>query len=142
GRGGVGAGAGEQRAAALREQSAQASGLEVVVGLDDLGQLVLAGAVAAVGIGVVALHQELEPCLDLGPLRVRVETEGVERLAFDVAQRAALPAVAARTPLAAELRVDAERIVGRPEGPREPGAAGEARLPAVLAELPAGTGSG
>src|SRR5262249_55828164 len=132
----------QHRPAALREQSAQGSGLEGDVGLDDLAQFVLAGAGTARGIGGVAIHQELDPRLDLGPLRVRVETEGVERLAFDVAQRAALPAVAARTPLAAELRVDVERIIGRPEGRLEPGSAGEARLLAVLAELPGGTVTG
>ena len=45
--------------------------LQIVIGLDDFAQLVLGPLVAAVGVGMVALHQLLEPRLDLdrGPRR-------------------------------------------------------------------------
>src|SRR6266849_247570 len=46
--------------------SAKSGLLEVVIGLDDLAQLVFRGAIAAVGVGMMAFHQLLEPRLDVG----------------------------------------------------------------------------
>src|SRR5262245_11205683 len=65
-----------------RAASAEAGRLQVIVGLDDLAQAILAGAVAAIGVGMMPLHQELEARLDVGLLRVGIETERVQRLAL------------------------------------------------------------
>jgi hypothetical protein len=46
--------------------SAESSLLEVIVGLDDLAQLVSRGAIAAIGVGMMAFHQLLESGLDVG----------------------------------------------------------------------------
>src|SRR5262245_42829184 len=64
--------------------SSVAGRLQIIVGLDDLAQLVLAGAVAAVRVGMVPLHQLLEARLDLIALRARFEAEFVQRLAGGV----------------------------------------------------------
>src|SRR6266536_3459920 len=75
-------------------ESAPAYGLQIIVGLNDLPQLVLAGAVAAVRVGMMAFHQDLEPGLDIGGARARFQPQHVERLAFGVAHDAALGCVA------------------------------------------------
>ena len=49
--------------------SDEASLLQIVISLDDFAQLVLGPLVAAIGVGVVALDQLLEPGLDLGTRR-------------------------------------------------------------------------
>ena len=74
------------------------------------------GAVAAVGVGVVALHQELEPGLDLGRRGVDLEPERVERLALGIADRAAFPGLLACASRSgrAELGEHAERVVAVP----------------------------
>src|ERR1043165_1766945 len=71
-----------------RRASAELRRLQVIVGLDDLAQAILARAVAAVRVGMVALHQLLEARLDPGRLGVGLEPERVERLALRVAHRA------------------------------------------------------
>src|SRR4051794_8207536 len=50
---------------AVSRGSTKACGFQIVIGLDDLAQPVLGGAVAAIGIGMMALHQGLETRLDL-----------------------------------------------------------------------------
>jgi len=40
--------------------SAETGLLEIIIGLDDLAQLVFRGAIAAIGVGVMAFHQLLE----------------------------------------------------------------------------------
>ena len=44
-------------------QSAKSDGFQVFISLDDFAQLVLGGAVAAIGVGMVALHQRFERVL-------------------------------------------------------------------------------
>ena len=61
---------------------------EIIVRLDDLAQAILQRAVAAIGVGMVALHQFLEARLDLGRGRVDLQPERVERLALGIANRA------------------------------------------------------
>ena len=76
-------------------------------------QAVLSGAVAAIGVGMMALHQLLEARLDLGGGRVDLEPERVERLALGIADRARLrrrPARRARARAGAELAQHVERI--------------------------------
>ena len=51
--------------------SAESGLLEVIIGLDDLAQLVFRGAIPAIGVGVMAFHQLLEPRLDVGAGGVR-----------------------------------------------------------------------
>src|SRR5215467_2567139 len=95
-------------------ESAVPGGLQIIIRLDDLAQLVLGGAIAAVGVGMMALHQLLEARLDRGTLGVGLEPEGVQRLALGIAHRAALrllPRVGRARPTA-ELAEHAERIVG------------------------------
>src|SRR5881396_2096948 len=75
-------------------ESAPAYGLQIVVGLNDVPQLVLAGAIAAVRVGMMTFHQDLEPRLDIGGARARFQSEHVERLAFGIAHGAALGCVA------------------------------------------------
>src|SRR5207247_6573816 len=79
-------------------RSAPAYGLQVIVGLDDLPQPALVGTIAAVGVGMMALHQELEPRLDLGRAGAALEPERVERLALGVANETALRRGGRRTP--------------------------------------------
>src|SRR5690349_6305127 len=60
--------------------SAISGGLQIIVRLDDLAQLVLGAAVAAVGVGMVEHHQLLEARLDLAALGVGLEAERMQRL--------------------------------------------------------------
>ena len=86
--------------------SARASRFQIIVGLDDLAQLVLAAAVAAVGVGMVALHQQLEARLDLGAVGALLEAELVQRLALGVAHGALrLDALRVRPPVAAAAKL-------------------------------------
>src|SRR5580700_8695362 len=64
-------------------------GFQIVVRLDDLTQAVLVRSVAAVGVGVMALHQDLELGLDVGRAGVGFKSEGIEGLALGVAHRPA-----------------------------------------------------
>src|ERR1700680_3072000 len=75
-------------------ESAPAYGLQIIVGLNDVPQLVLAGAIAAVRVGMMTLHQNLEPRLDIGGARARCQPQDVERLALGVAHDAALGCIA------------------------------------------------
>src|SRR3954469_13668002 len=105
-----------------REDSGAASGLahhglQIIMRLDDLDQAILSGAVAAVGVGVVLLHQRLVLGLDVGERGLGAEAHHLERLALgvhDLARlglgrglRAGAPAGAA-----VELLEHAERIEG------------------------------
>src|ERR1043166_741819 len=118
--------------------SAKADGFQVVVRLDDLAQPVLAAPVAAVGIGVMPLHQQLEPSLDVGSLGVTFQPQRIERLALRVADRPVLAWLfrAWGCP-AAELREHAERIGGPIERGEPSGTCTRLTgLLAVLAQLP------
>src|SRR6266481_7691612 len=107
-------------------KSAETGLLEVVIGLDDLTELVFRGAIAAIGIGMMALHEFLESRLDVGAGRAILQPERVKRLALGIAHGAPLGLgtrlcrTGART---AELPQDVERILGakalfkRPTGP-------------------------
>src|SRR4030081_1790035 len=55
---------------------AESDRAQVVVGLDDLAQAVLGGAVAAVGVGVEELHQGFIARLDLGGAFGALKIEG------------------------------------------------------------------
>ena len=72
-------------------------------------QPVLGRAVAAIGVGVVALHQFLEARLDLRRRGVDLEPERVERLALGIADRARLRRAPARS-RAQALAEQSERI--------------------------------
>ena len=69
-------------------KSAEAGGLQIVIGLDDFTQLVFGAAVAAIGVGMMALHQFLEARLDVGAARVLLEPQRMERLALGIADGA------------------------------------------------------
>src|SRR3984957_17728882 len=58
--------------------------LEIIVRLDDFDQAILGGAVAAIGIGMVLLHQRLVFRLDGLERRVGTEPHHLQRLAFGV----------------------------------------------------------
>src|SRR5258708_13790205 len=75
--------------------SAESGLLQVVIGLDDLAQLVLRGAIAAIGVGMMAFHQLLEPRLDVGAPRPVLQPEAVKLLPLGIAHVAPL-ALAAR----------------------------------------------
>src|SRR5262245_40610356 len=70
-------------------RSAGSDRLEVIVSLDDLPQLVFGGAVAAVGVGMMAFHQFLEAHLDLGSRCRLLQPKSMKRLAFGVMHRSA-----------------------------------------------------
>src|SRR4029078_548469 len=55
-----------------------------------LDAAICARAVAAIGVGMMALHQRLEARFDLHRCRTCVETESFERLALDIAHDALL----------------------------------------------------
>ena len=52
---------------------------EIIIGLDDLAQLFLGPAVAAVGVRVVNLHEFLKTRLDILALGVIAEVQRLER---------------------------------------------------------------
>src|SRR5262245_13353685 len=114
--------------------SAEADRLEIIVGLDDLPQALLGGAIAAIGVGVVALHQRLEPRLDLLRGGIRIEAQRVERLALGVARHAVLgwPPRRARAGSFAELVEHPERIVGVGKFRTEAGGMGARRRSAAI----------
>src|SRR5207248_10655958 len=61
----------ELRAAAIPAASgspgsSKADRFQILVGLDDLAQPLLRGTIAAIRVGVMALHQQLETDLDFG----------------------------------------------------------------------------
>src|ERR1700719_3206742 len=95
-------------------KSTESGLLEVAIGLDDFAQLIFRGAITAIGVGMVAFHQLLEPRLDVRTGRAILQPERVKRLAFCVAHGAPLGLGArlcrtgART---AELPQDAETIL-------------------------------
>ena len=103
-----------------RKKPARAAhhGLEIIIRLDDLDQAILGGAVAAIGVGMVLLHQRLVLRLDGFQRRVRPKPHHLQRLALGVHDfprfRLGLASGAARTrppaATAVELGEHAERI--------------------------------
>src|ERR1700674_4156146 len=77
-------------------ESAPAYGLQIIVGLNDVPQLVLAGAIAAVRVGMMTFHQNLEPRLDIGGARARFQPQDVERLVRGGGHDAGLACIAIR----------------------------------------------
>src|ERR1700726_4010797 len=71
-------------------KSTESGLLEVAIGLDDFPQLIFRGAITAIGIGMVALHQLLEPRLDVRTGRAILQPERVKCLALGVAHGAPL----------------------------------------------------
>src|ERR1700677_1686606 len=59
-------------------------GLQIVIGLDDFDQAVLGGAVAAIGVGMMLLHQRLVLRLDGLERRVGAEPHHLQRLALGI----------------------------------------------------------
>ena len=99
------------------EHSAETRRLQVIVGLDDLPQPVLGRPVAAVGVGMMALHQHLEPGLDIGALGIGFKAEHIERAALGIEYLAALAGgLAPDRRGRASPAEQAERILGRPAG--------------------------
>src|SRR4029079_1628780 len=120
--------------------SAIARRFQIIIGRDDVAQLVLGGAIAAVGVGMMALHQHLEARFDDDLGGADLEPERLERLARGVVHGALAPArLCTGIALArAELTEHAERI-GCAVGARREAIARKARLAAVAterAELP------
>src|SRR5215470_10852964 len=69
--------------------STEADRFQIIVGLDDLPQPILRGAVATIGVGMMPLHKRLEPRFDVLRGGVRLEPERVERFAFGILSRCA-----------------------------------------------------
>src|SRR5205085_689960 len=111
------------------------------VGLNDVPQLVLAGPVAAVGVGMMTFHQNLEPRLDIAGARARFQPEHVERLAFGIAHDAALGRMALLEPRSPAVLEQSERIV-RVELPIGVLGAGRRGALAVDPDLPGWTMAG
>src|ERR1041384_4744440 len=65
--------------------SAEFRRLQIIIGLDDRHEPILGRAIAAVGVGMVPLHQLLEACLDLGGFGINLQAQRIERLALGVA---------------------------------------------------------
>src|SRR5581483_2234493 len=70
--------------------SAIAYGFQIVVGLNNGAQAILRGTVAAIGVGVVALHQGFEPRLDIGFCGTVLKPQGMQCLALGIAHHALL----------------------------------------------------
>ena len=79
-------------------------------------------AVAAIGVGMMALHQRLEPGLDLGRGGVGFKPERVERLALGIADDAGFAAAPV-----ARLRPRAPNSRNRPSGSSAPSNRRESR---------------
>src|SRR5260370_3390304 len=123
-------------------ESAPAHGLQIIVGLNDVPQPVLAGAIAAVGVGMMTFHQNLDPRLDIRGARARFQPEHVERLAFGIAHDAALGCIALRLePRSARVLEKSERI-GREELPVAVRRRSRGGALAVDADLPGRTVAG
>src|SRR5262245_57035835 len=60
--------------------SAKTYGFQVFIGLDDVAQPILGGAVAAIGVRVMALHQCLEADLDFDRRGLGLKPKGLECL--------------------------------------------------------------
>src|SRR5437588_681648 len=99
--------------AGMETSSAEFRRLELIVRLDDLAQAIFQRAVAAIGVRVVALHEFLEPRLDLARGRIDLQSQRIERLALGVAHRARLRrrTLHSRTRPSSELTHHLERIV-------------------------------
>src|SRR5439155_9015839 len=98
-----------------RFNSPKADRFQIFVGLDDLAQPIFRGAVAAIGVGMMPLHQRFEPRFDLMRGGVRLKPERVERFALGISHcpgfcRAA-PGFLACTTRCAELPENAEWII-------------------------------
>src|SRR5690242_7662571 len=118
--------------------SAIADGSQIIVRLDDLPQPVLAGPVTAVGIGVMPLHQQLEPSLDIGRGHLAFKPKGIERLAFGIPYHSAFSeaiALRPRPPPKPELIEHPERIRSPGNPPSDRVGAGRRRL-AIDPDLP------
>src|ERR1700726_1343329 len=59
-------------------------GLQIIIRLDDFDQAVFGGAVAAIGVGMVLLHQRLVFRLDGLERRIGTEPHHLQRLALGV----------------------------------------------------------
>ena len=116
-------------AAAATRYLSSAGGLQIIVGLDDLAQLVFGGAVAAVGVGMMALHQHLEARLDLGLVGADFEAELIQRLALGVAHGARRLGLLGLRRRAAELAEHVERIARGVGAELGPGMIAGAHLP-------------
>src|SRR5262245_33604275 len=95
-----------------RPASAVTHRFQVVIGLNDLTELVLRRPVAAVHIRMVALHQVLELVFHLGGGGIGIKTKHVERLALRVMDGALLRLLLSRSAgLGSVFPEQAERIV-------------------------------
>src|SRR6266853_1930865 len=59
-------------------------GFKIIIRLDDFDQAIFGGAVAAIGVGMVLLHQRLVFGLDGLERRIGAEPHHLQRLAFGV----------------------------------------------------------
>src|SRR6266851_778947 len=122
-----------------RSARAAHHGFKIIIRLDDFDQAIFGGAVAAIGVGMVLLHQGLVFRLDGLERRVRTEPHHLQRLALGVEYLSGLDLGLAggpawtRPPAAAtvELAEHAERI----------GRAFQIGLGTALAPLGAGIGA-
>src|SRR6185437_14827313 len=94
-------------------------GLQIIIRLDDLDQAILGGAVAAIGVGMVLLHQRLVSGLDVDERRIGAQSHHLQRLALGVEHLARFnlglgAGTGARPPAAAavEFAEHVERIGG------------------------------
>jgi len=108
--------------------STEADRFQIIVGLDDLPQPILRGAVATIGVGMMPLHKRLEPRFDVLRGGVGLEPERVERFAFGIAHRAgfcrAAPGRAPWNTCCAELPENPEWITDVSEFGIKPGGVG------------------
>src|SRR5580692_1202776 len=124
--------------------SAEARGLQVIIGLDDLPKRVLGAAVAAIGVGMMPFYQHLEPSLDIGPLGVGFKAEDVEGAALRIENLATLRRRPRMAGLAAGLAEHGERVGRFPFGGAKTaaGAPGGGALAADRAHFPGRTVAG
>src|SRR6202044_2875567 len=124
--------------------SAEARGLEVIIGLDDLPKRVFGTAVAAIGVGMMALYQHLEPSLDIGSFCVGFKAEHVEGAALGMENLAPPRRRPRMAGPAAGLAQHGERVGGFPLGGAKAaaGAPGRRALAADRAHFPGRTVAG
>src|SRR5262245_46796533 len=135
-----GSGRASGRSYAARRRSAEADRFEIIIGLDDLAQPIFRGAISAIGVGMMPLHERLEPSLDLLCGGIRFEPKRIERLALGITHPAGLLAAPPCASDTAEFPEKTEGIIRTAElGTKTRGMGARGRLSPVHPHLPSRT---
>src|SRR5262249_16108189 len=129
-------------AAEATPRSAETSRFQVIIGLNNLPQARLRTPIAAIGIGMVPLYQDLVLRLDIGAFGIGFKAENIERAALRVENLALLGRDSRMTVPRPPHAKDRERIVSRPVGVPEHSCRTAGALAADRTHLPGRTVTG